>query len=196
MVDFNELRITPDGYLVIDVSVNENSLYQNIYIDRITIDTQDTYVDGTPSSEYIYKEDIDQDKNLKYIRRVLTSVDFNPKTALDNNMFFVYITCRGEISPSSQEEWCSIPCDADNKVTIGTVMASLPYYEQAMSYIGEIGKNCEIPKDFIDFILRTKAMELAIKTGNYPEAIKYYNKFFKDGGVQTGWKGGCGCGAS
>jgi hypothetical protein len=28
-------------------------------------------------------------------------------------------------------------------------------------------------------------MELAVKTGNYPEAIKYYNKFFKDGGMYS-----------
>lgn len=195
MVDFNELRITPDGqYLIIDVIVKSDSLYDNVYISRIDIDNQDTYINGGPSGEALYSEEIDSDTNLKHIRRTIQSVELNGKD-LENNMFFVWITCKGDLSLSSEETFCAIPCDADRNPVVGTVMASYPYYEQAMSYLGDLSQNCTIPKDFIDFILRTKAMELAVKTGNYPEAIKYYNKFFKDGGMYSDQKGGCGCGA-
>jgi hypothetical protein len=51
MIDFNELRITPDGkYLIIDVSINNASYYDNVFIKHIVIDTQDTYLHTGPSS--------------------------------------------------------------------------------------------------------------------------------------------------
>jgi hypothetical protein len=72
MVDFNELRITPDGqYLIIDVTVKSNSLYDNVYISRIDIDNQDTYINGGPSGKTLYSEEIDSDTNLKHIRRTI-----------------------------------------------------------------------------------------------------------------------------
>ena len=45
-----------------------------------------------------------------------------------------------------------------------------------MNYIRGIECDCSIPKNFIDFILRLKALELCIKTGNYTKAIKYWNR--------------------
>ena len=53
-------------------------------------------------------------------------------------------------------------------------------YQQSMKYIRSIESNCDIPKQFIDYILRIKALELALNTGNYLLAIKYWNKFFKN----------------
>ena len=89
MVDFNELRITPDGqYLIIDVTVKTDSLYDNVYISRIDIDNQDTYIDGGPSGDALYSEEIDSETNLKHIRRTIQSVELNGKD-LENNMFFV-----------------------------------------------------------------------------------------------------------
>ena len=49
-----------------------------------------------------------------------------------------------------------------------------------MKYVKQIENNCEIPKEFIDLSLRIKALELCIRTGNYPQAIKYWNKYFKN----------------
>ena len=41
MVQFNELRINPEGTkLIIDVSVKDSVYYENVYIDTISIDTQ------------------------------------------------------------------------------------------------------------------------------------------------------------
>lgn len=40
MLEFRELRITPDGnHLIIDVAVQEHSYYENVFIDSIIIDT-------------------------------------------------------------------------------------------------------------------------------------------------------------
>lgn len=59
MIRFNELRITKDGkHLIIDVSVRSQPYYNDVYLDSISIDTQDTYKDGGPSSSIIYHKDI------------------------------------------------------------------------------------------------------------------------------------------
>ena len=60
-------------------------------------------------------------------------------------------------------------------------------YQQSMKYIRSIESNCDIPKQFIDYILRIKALELAL-IGNYLLAIKYWNKFFKNIFTQESYK--------
>lgn len=59
MIRFNELRITKDGkHLIIDVSVRSQSYYNDVYLDSISIDTQNTYKDGGPSSSIVYYKEI------------------------------------------------------------------------------------------------------------------------------------------
>ena len=49
-----------------------------------------------------------------------------------------------------------------------------------MLYTKELGDTCSIPKNFIDYILKVKALDLSLKTGNYQEAIRYWNRLFKN----------------
>ena len=127
MVQFNELRITPDGQkLIIDVSVKDLEYYTNVYLDTVQIDAANT------------------------------------------------------------------PCGMDNITTLGVVSNLYPLYQHAFSYIKELGNTCSIPKNFINYILQYKAFELAIKTGHYTKAIKYWKKFFmgiKDSVITSN----CGC---
>lgn len=52
MVNFNELKITKDSkHFIIDVSVKNQTYYDDVYIDEILIDTQNTYKDNGPSSK-------------------------------------------------------------------------------------------------------------------------------------------------
>ena len=48
-----------------------------------------------------------------------------------------------------------------------------------IGYIKEVNNECDVPKNFIDALLRFKALELSIRTGHYTQAIKYWNKFFR-----------------
>lgn len=201
MVEFNELRITSDGkYLIIDATMKSDTYYKDRYILSVKVDTQDTYSspnNASGSSIELYNYQVEQERGkLRHIRITATSEDLNGKD-LENTMFFVYIESSGDfyMGQTNETQDCFIPCGADETTVLGTVIASKPYYDQAMSYINSLSETCVIPKDFIDFILKSKAMELAVKTGNYPEAIKYYTKFFKDGGMYPSEKGGCGCGA-
>lgn len=197
MVHFNELRITSDGqYLIIDVAVRNESYYKDVYLDSILIDNQDTYVGTGPSSTPIFEytvpitQIVDGKTKLvkqKSIRLVLEAIDLTTRSLKD--LLFVYVRVKGTPTPDT-------PCDMDNITTLGTVVNMYPFYQQAINYIGELASNCNIPQNFIDFILRTKALELSLKTGNYPDAIKFFNKFFNGKDTTVIRKGGCGCGNS
>lgn len=48
-----------------------------------------------------------------------------------------------------------------------------------MTNIKQIEKNCEIPRDLINDILKINAIELSLISGHYVLANKYWNKFYK-----------------
>lgn len=202
MLNFNELRITSDGkYLIIDASVDKQDFYENVLLDSIVIDTQDTYILNGPSSTPIYTFSVVDAYDLTYslpedcncnpvlegednsycftygiqqkknIRLILQASDLNI-SKLNDTMFFVYIISTGTPSIDS-------PCGTTNPVLMGAVTNLYPLYQNTMKYVKQIENTCEIPKEFIDFSLKIKALELCIKTGNYPQAIKYWNKYFK-----------------
>ena len=182
MVQFNELRINPEGTkLIIDVSVKDSVYYENVYIDTISIDTQDTFIDSGPSSNVAYTNTLAG--NNKSVRLELGIGDLLP--SLLDNMFFVYIRTKG--TPAA-----NTPCGMDNITTLGVVSNLYPLYQHAFSYIKELSDTCSIPKNFINYILQYKAFELAVKTGHYTEAIKYWKRFFmgiKDSVITPN----CGC---
>lgn len=173
MITFNELRITKDGkYLIIDVSVRSQSYYNGVYIGSISIDTQDTYKDGGPSSSIVYTKDVDKESpNSKHYRLELGVGDFLP--SLSNSMFFVYVKATGTPSPDT-------PCGMDNEYTIGVTFNPCSLYNAMMSYVRQVNNSCNTPKNFIDLFLQFKALEISVNTEHYMQAIEYYNAFIKD----------------
>lgn len=214
MVIINELRITPDGgNLIIDASVENLSYYKNVNIAAVIIDTQDTFVSSGPSNRAIYHRSYESEHNIistiddcgsiktedscecngiltaqkygtKHIRIVLTGKDLG--VSLNDNIFFVYIVANGIPSPCT-------PCGMDNLYTMGIAYNLRPLYNMGMSYIRELSEECSMPRNFIDYILRFKAFELSLKTGNYPLAIEYWRKFFKNMTSSISKSKGCGC---
>lgn len=201
MLHFNELRITPDNrHLIIDVSVDKQDYFQDVILESIVIDTQDTYVPNGPSSNPVYTYNVeeqydltyslpencncnpvreDEDKSycftygewkMKNVRLVLSLNELQVSPC--NTMFFVYAIATGSPSPD-------VPCGFDKNQILGTVINYQPIYKQTLQYLKELNNECEIPKGFIDMILKLKAIELCVRTGNYSQAIKYWNKFFK-----------------
>lgn len=185
MIQFNQLEITKDRkYLIIDASVIDEPYFENVYIDSIVIDNQDTYVANGPSSEpkYIYPNEIEGlEEETKRVRIKLTKSDIS----LDD-LLFVYVRATG--TPAADT-----PCGMDNEVTLGVVTDVYPYYQQAMEYVKELANTCSPSQNFVDYILRLKGLKLAISTGNYTEAIKLFNKYFKNRKNINIAKGGCGC---
>lgn len=190
MVIFNECRIDKEGKnLIVDVSVDSLSYYKNIYLESITIDTDKTFIENGPSSNYIYSNEFDVpdtqgNGGLKNIR-----LNFNYKELrldnLNDNILFVYIGVGGIPEPDT-------PCGMDNKYSVAVAVNMRPVYNMAMSYLKELEGTCTTPKGFIDMILRLKAFELSIKTGNFITAIKQWDKLLKNKGIVSPTKG-CGC---
>lgn len=164
MVQFNELKIVPDGTkLIIDVSIKDLSYYNNVYIDKILIDTQDTFVESGPSSN---ARSISV--NSKKIRLELGKGDV---PSLTNNLFFVYVKTRGIPSPDT-------PCGMDNSIILGTTLYPYRIYCNMLKTIQlEYSNSCSPPRKFIDRFFRYKGLQLALITGNNLQAIKYFNGF-------------------
>lgn len=187
MITFNELRVTPNNVsLIIDASVVSSDYYDNIYIESIVIDTQDTYIKNGPSSKAIYNYTVEEGENQKRIRLTLKEEDLG--IPINGNMFFVYVITTGEYKEDT-------PCELKRNINIGTAVNLYPIYKKAVEYTRELANTCSIPKNFIDFILKIKALDLNIKTGNYYEAIRYWNKMFKTFNVGTDFliNNNCGC---
>lgn len=177
MIRFNELGISNDGkYLIIDASVRTQHYYDNVFIDSFSIDTQDTYKDGGPSSSIVYHKDF-RGRELKHFRVALGVGDFLP--SLSDNMFFVYIKAKG--APT-----IDTPCCMDNIYTLGVTFNTCPLYNTIMGYIRETEAKCSVPKNFINLFLQFKALEMCINTDHYAQAIEYYNKYIK--GIGQGKK--------
>lgn len=177
MVQFNELRITPDNKeLIIDVSVKDLDIYTNVYLDYIMIDNQDTFIEDGPSDTPIYTYTVKDaaystspNGSIKQCRLTLTNGDVN----LSSDLLFIYVVVKGVPDPST-------PCNMDNATTMGVVYNLHNIFQSFMPYIREVENDCNLPKGFVNYILRFKALELAFATGNYTLAIKYWNRFFKD----------------
>lgn len=181
MIQFNELYIDRhDLELRIDVSVQSLSIYDNVYLDKIIIDNQDTYVEEGPSHSPLLtinisnpSNDSEEELNVKSFK-VNVSKDQLP---LHNQLLFVYVLTKGNPDFNT-------PCDLDNSVTLGVVCNLYHIFIKFMHYVREVEKICSLPKRFIDSILRFKALNLALSTGNYLLAIKYWNKYFKNKTVE------------
>ena len=78
---------------------------------------------------------------------------------------------------------------------VGVTCWKYPVYQASMNFVREVENNCcDIPKSFLDFILRINAFRFAVRTKNYVLAIKYWKKFLLSSSLRKDTtKRGCGC---
>lgn len=197
MIQYNELQITSDGkYLIIDASIETSDYFEDMFIDSIIIDNQDTYVDGSPSDNPIYTYNLSEttagnetittfglsmikngesyyyvDENKRRIRLILSQVDLN--IDLNKNLLFVYIIVDGTPAPKT-------PCGFDNKITIASVYNKYPIYKNSIYLLNEFNNQCKIPQNLVNSILQYKALTLCLSVNNNVTAIRYWNDFYKN----------------
>lgn len=182
MVEFKKLFIIPyNGGIYIDCAVLDMPYFENVYLDRIVIDTQDTFNKDGISRTPVYSTKIEGDK--KSIQMTINKSDLLVKS-MEGNMFFVYVIIKG--LPSSDT-----PCGLDSPVTLGVGVDAYPVYRKALKYLSETYNSCQVPRALIDFILRYKAFQICLKTRDYPLAITYWKKFTNSISVKP--SNGCGC---
>lgn len=184
MIVFNDLRITPDGEnLLINAMVAPYGYFKDMYISSISIDTEDTFSTGKPSSNAVVVYE-NQDTTVKE-----HSINIIPDrfkfTSLNGHIFYVYVTVAG--TPSADT-----PCTMDTEYTLGVALNWQSIYQQGIDHMRKVVNGCcGMPKDFIDYILRFKAFELALRTAQYQLANDKFKKWFAED--VTKFNPPCGC---
>lgn len=184
-VIFDQLRISDDGSkMYLSVHVNKADYFKDVYIDSIAILTSEKVSETNPffpTSNYIYKEDVEGSK--KEINLVLTPEDFvrvwesEPeamkfkRSDMGNTLFFVYVKTKN--APDS----CT-PCRLDEEMNLAVTFDENMLYQRVMDYTKELVKDCTTPTGFIDFILLWNAFKAAIETEHYIPAIKFFGMLF------------------
>ena len=106
MIKFTDLRVQKE-HLIIAAEVEEiEDYFDDVYIDKIFVDTQDTFITSGPSANTIYSATVSG--NLKEFSLTLTSADLN-NIDLENTMFFVHVKAKGTPSPP-QRRWFRFRC--------------------------------------------------------------------------------------
>ena len=184
MIRFNELKIE-DNYIIIDVQIEEEKYFKDMYIDSIVIDTQDTFIANGPSSKAIYtktfntdtdvnKEEIVYTQGTDKYNRVRIYIDGkNLNVDIHKTMFFVYVIAGG--TPSADT-----PCRWDENKALHTLVDTQVLYNNMIQYVKELNKDCSTPNNFINAILQFNAIDLALKTNQYPLAIDLWKRFYSD----------------
>lgn len=184
MIRFNELKIE-DNYIIIDVQIEEEKYFKDMYIDSIVIDTQDTFIANGPSSKAIYTKTFNTDTDVKKedniytqgtdkhnrVRIYIDSKDLN--IDIHKTMFFVYVIAGG--TPTADT-----PCKWDENKTLHTLVDTQVLYNNMIQYVKELNKDCSTPDNFINAILQFNAIDLALKTNQYPLAIDLWKRFYSD----------------
>lgn len=181
MVQFNELHITSDGKtLIIDVSVKDLTYYENVYLDSIQIETQDTFGSANPC----YTKTIEKD-GVKNIKLELGTGDLLP--SLTDNLFFVYVRTKG--TPAADT-----PCGMDNVTTLGVTLYLYNIYCGMLKTLQLEGiAPCTSPKAFVNEFFKYKGLQLSILTGNYESAIKYFKSLSSNKSQSINATSKCGC---
>lgn len=173
MIIFDQLRISDDGKsLFLNAHVNGASYFDDMYIEKITICTEDQILDsGHYGDDFVYQVSY-ASSPVKEVSLVLTPQLLNEKftgSTLSKNMFFVFAECTG--TPA-----IDTPCTMDEATTVGVTFDYGALYNRAMNYTRELADTCNLPLHFIDFILNMEALKLSIATGNYQPAINYWKQ--------------------
>ena len=80
----------------------------------------------------------------------------------------------------------------DTEYTLGVALNWQSIYQQGIDHMRKVVNGCcGMPKDFIDYILRFKAFELALRTAQYQLANDRFKKWFAEDGAK--FNPPCGC---
>lgn len=219
MIQFKELYITDDRkHLVIEASVIDSSYYTNVYIDNMKILTEDNFLPTDEDSSYKnpalgpvgkalftfnynsssvpstqagalnYDRDTSDSKDtvsntgeiILYKKTIREVIDID---TIQDKMFFVYITTLG--TPSSDT-----PCGMKNTQILGVVYDRKLIYNYVIGLLSSI-TDCDVPRNLLNNILILKALEMCLYTGQYIDALKYWQLIKNN---KTEVKSiGCGC---
>lgn len=156
MIQYNKKEIKGD-YLILDFEIEDKPYYKDTaIIHGVQIDTIDT----------INNENINEHPH--YDKSVSTTHYSAEIFIPEYKKELLIITPIVEYTPTIDI------CGAD-KVDTTAVYDKSILNTKGFSYLKELGDTCNTPKGFIDFILKSKALDISIDVCNYTKAAEYWD---------------------
>lgn len=185
MILFKKLQIEPDGNTFsVSAEIENYRYFENMYIAAVSIDTELTFTDAYASSSKAYTAFTNEDPAVRECNLNITATQMGLES-LSGHIFYVYVQVAG--TPSADT-----PCDMDKETTLGIAINWFPIYHTGLDFMkSTVSECCHISKSFIDYILNLKALELALKTAQYPMANRIFNERFKKSEYMTVARCGC-----
>lgn len=171
MIKYNTLKIEGNN-LIIDFEVEDKPYYSNISIEGVRVDTPLTYGTDTP---YYPHSTQNEDNVTRYKAEI-------PISDVKKELLIITPQVHVELPPDT-------PCGAD-VIDMAAVYDRNVLLDKGLGYLKELGDTCEIPRGFVDFILKRYALDMVIDTCNYGMAIKYWKMLTRIKGTTIK---GCGC---
>lgn len=168
MVQFNTLEFLTPKTLHINASIQDIEYFENVYIDKIVIDTESTVGSTGPSDNPALIYTIEEpSKNINLVLDVSNMVKVRPQ------MLFVYVHCTG--APSADT-----PCGLDEEYDMSAVVDYTAIYNYALRLAKTSGGckctsgDCEIDVVFANFALQYFRMEKSLENEDYDTAYEAY----------------------
>lgn len=157
-------------------------LYSADYKDRFSINTEKAFgklefTDGEYTKSNIF---ITTSGDSKHI-----TVELSFELLKDiKKIPIVYVECSGMITPDC-------PCGNDYLVDCMPLINWEFVYKRGLLMLDIPNCNCDIPQNFIDYIISYNGLKLLLKTGRYTELFYLYNKLFIPSSGITAQHCGC-----
>lgn len=200
MVIFNDLRLSDDKKtLVVDCSIEEITIYSDMYIKSVYLDYyKNVTTPGVPSDKaLLIYENTEDDETVKNLRKCISEASLVPAfgtTTFEGGMFYVIITCEGDLPASTSTFYCG----ADDATDVGLVLDWKMVHETGMQFVAAMNTGCvsvcEDNKDFMSFVLLWNALKLALASCDYTQLATLWDKFKRVYSADSlGAVSGCGC---
>ena len=191
MVSINEFVIARDAkYLYLKASIDDMEYFENVFIDYLeftlhkvvngTIETSTIELnpDGTLHTEPLETE-------VKNVDLTLTPQDLG-LSDFQTPVIEVKVHTKGYPSADT-------PCGMDEEYVVGITYNESVLYDKGLSFIHQVGQDCNIPDDFINWILSSSAFDLALKSGNMNDALSWWLRLTSNRSNGYSRNSNCGC---
>ena len=191
MVSINEFVIARDAkYLYLKASIDDMEYFENVFIDYLeftlhkvvngTIETSTIELnpDGTLHTEPLETE-------VKNVDLTLTPQDLG-LSDFQTPVIEVKVYTKGYPSADT-------PCGMDEAYVVGITYNESVLYDKGLSFIHQVGQDCNIPDDFINWILSSSAFDLALKSGNMNDALSWWLRLTSNRSNGYSRNSNCGC---
>lgn len=191
MVSINEFVIARDAkYLYLKASIDDMEYFENVFIDyleftlhkvvngAIETSTIELNPDGTLHTESLETE-------VKNVDLTLTPQDLG-LSDFQTPVIEVKVYTKGYPSADT-------PCGMDEEYVVGITYNESVLYDKGLSFIHQVGQDCNIPDDFINWILSSSAFDLALKSGNMNDALSWWLRLTSNRSNGYSRNSNCGC---